>query len=560
MTSSGSPLLSVKNLKIAIREKNAFSTVVRGVSFCINHGETLGLVGASGSGKSLTALSLVQLLPGGLLVEGEAFLERKDFRKRDLLHLNATGIQQVRGREVGFVFQEPGSAMNPVYTCGEQIKEILQIHGIAFGLEAEKQSLEWLDRVGLVDVRRIYKSYPHQVSGGQLQRVMIAMAICTNPVLLIADEPTTSLDVHIQSHILQLLNSLKKEMGLAMLFISHDLGVISEVADQVAIMEEGQIVEQNSVTNIFFAPTHPATKSLLWSRAPLHQKLHRLPFDGVEIPMPDVPDLPKTETSRPLLRVDDLNLSYNKKNAFSRKKMFTKAVDGVSFKIDKGKTLGIAGASGSGKTSLGKCIVKLLEPQSGSIIFLDKSIGALNKTDFQMYRKSAQYIFQDPYNALNPIMEVGESIREVIRHWQPELTLVEQRDKALYFLRLVGLEEAHYHRYPATFSGGQRQRVCIARALAVEPELIVCDEVVSALDTSIQAQILNLLKDLQEQFNLTYLFISHDLAVLRFMADELLVMRDGKVVEGGFAETIFNQPATDYTRELLEAVPGKRFL
>lgn len=543
---NGECLLVVENLKIGFSGNNRVSEVVQGISFRIKPGETLGLVGESGSGKSLTGLSLLQLTPLAAVVSGKVLFQRKEGKPIDLLSANERIIRRIRGRDISMVFQEPHSSLNPVFTCGEQIREAIENHGLTTGKQAKERSLDWLVKVGLENPLRIYNSYPHQVSGGQLQRVMIAMALCTAPALLIADEPTTALDVHIQMHILELLNTLKEELGLAMLFISHDLGVISEIADRVAVLDRGVLVEENEIRSIFSNPANKVTRQLLASRPALDKKMNRLPSESYIPATEKTPEFKvNAKHEECLLEVAGLEVVYRSGGSWFSKKELTRAVNQVSFQLFRGETLGIAGASGSGKTTLGKSLVKLVEPEAGTIDLAEN------------LESSIQYIFQDPWNSLNPTLEVGEAIREVIALMNPNLPRESQVKRTIQYLEKVGLLADHYHRYPAEFSGGQRQRISIARALAAEPEILICDEVVSALDVSIQAQILNLLKDLQDDLGLSYIFISHDLAVLRFMADNLIVMKEGRIVESGESEAVFRSPSNSYTRELLAAVPGK---
>lgn len=550
-------ILSVLDLRVGFGASDHYTEVVKGVSFSLERGEVLGWVGESGSGKTQMSLALLQLTDPAARVAGQVFFRSLSAAPVDLLSLDIHAIRKYRGRKISFIFQEPQRALNPVLTCGWQIKEALENHSLALGKTAEQTALGWLDRVGLPDVRRIYSSYPHQLSGGQLQRVMIAMALCTEPELLIADEPTTALDLRVQQHLLDLLLDLKQELGLSMLFVSHDLGVIADIADRTVVMEAGKLVETQQTATLFSSPQHTCTKKLLSSRPPLQEKLYRLPLEGYKV-SPENLHLEKDlgVLTQPVMEVQNLVIRFGEATWWA-KQTPVKAVDQVSFELFAGETLGLAGASGSGKTTIGKSMVRLVTPQSGKILFKGRAIFSLKGADSDRYFKSVQYIFQNPYLALNPTMEAGESIREVIARWNPDLPYPAQKKAALEYLEQVGLNASHYHRYPAAFSGGQRQRICIARALAAEPEVLICDEVVSSLDVSVQAQVLNLLKDLQATYNLTLLFITHDMAVMRFMADRLAILNDGKIIEIGLAEQIFNQPAHNYTKEMLEAVPGK---
>lgn len=553
-------ILSVLNLRVGFGSSDHFAEVVKGVSFSLQRGEVLGWVGESGSGKTQMSLALLQLNERSARVSGQVFFQSLSEGSVDLLSLDPHSIRSWRGRKISFVFQEPQRAMNPVLTCGWQIREALENHGLAFGKVAEQTALDWLNRVGLSDVRRMYGSYPHQLSGGQLQRVMIAMALCTQPELLIADEPTTALDLRVQRHLLDLLLDLKQELGLSMLFVSHDLGVIADIADRTVVMEAGELVEIQETAALFSSPQHACTKKLLSSRPPLQEKLYRLPLAGYSSPMkgPDTKDRAGA-SEQPVMEIQNLKVVFGSDGRWTKTPPI-KAVDEVSFELFSGETLGLAGASGSGKTTIGKSMVRLVVPQGGKILFKGRSVFDLQGTDNDLYFKSVQYIFQNPYLALNPTMEAGESIREVIGRWNPLLSFEAQKKAAQGYMEQVGLDASHYHRYPAAFSGGQRQRICIARALAAEPEILICDEVVASLDVSVQAQVLNLLKDLQVTYNLTLLFITHDMAVMRFMADRLAILQDGKIIEMGLSDQIFNTPAKDYTIEMLEAVPGKKYL
>ncbi|MEL6719418.1 MAG: ABC transporter ATP-binding protein [Bacteroidota bacterium] len=551
-------LLNIQDLNIRFALPEQTVEAVKGISFEIQKGSVVGIVGESGSGKSVTALSILQLLAKTASVEGQIW-HTEASQKRDLIQLSPKVIQKYRGNVIGMIFQEPMSSLNPLFRCGEQIVEALQIHKKIDKVNAKKSVLNWLKKVQLQDAERIFKSYPHQLSGGQQQRVMIAMAMCCEPDLLIADEPTTALDVQVQKAILELLKSLQKERKMSILFISHDLGVVADLADQVIVMRNGKIVEAGEVQQIFEHPQHPYTKGLLACRPPIDQKLHRLPvIQDFEEEKNDAPSVSydnqivtSISTNQNIWQVKELSTWFPKeKNIFGRPKSYVKAVDEVSFDIQKGETLALVGESGSGKTTLGRSILRLVEPRSGELNFEGQDLLKLSAKELRKLRRQIQIIFQNPYAALNPRKPVGYAIAEPMNVHG----IANAEEQSVELLEKVGLQADHFTRYPHEFSGGQRQRICIARALALKPKFIVCDECVSALDVSVQAQILNLLKDLQAEFDLSYLFITHDLSVVRFIGDRVLVMKSGKIVERGSADEIFEQPKEAYTRNLLEAV------
>ena len=551
-----SPLLAVDNLHLAFGQKE----VVKGLSFSIERGARVGMVGESGSGKSLTALSMIGLLPQGARVSrGTITWVDEPEEKRFLQEQDSDTWQGIRGRKIGMIFQEPMSSLNPVQKCGTQIREAIRLHHNCSSREAEDRTLHWMERAGLTDLRRIYRSYPHQLSGGQKQRVMIALALCGDPSLLIADEPTTALDLRIQQQILQLLLELSSSLQVSLLFISHDLAVVQQVAEHVVVMEKGKKVEEGSTTELFTSPQTAYTKGLLACRPPLQHRLHRLPtieqirHDGAVRTILAHPKQPTADTT-PLLEGRNLSVHFASGRGVFRAKTTVKAVDQVDLQLFTGETLGLVGESGSGKTTLGRCLIGLQEPTAGERFFRGRPL-TRQWLRQPTHRRALQIIFQDPFSALNPRLTVGAAIMEPLR-WQKNLSETGRVDRAVTLLEQVGLSAEHLHRYPRAFSGGQRQRICIARALATEPDILVCDESVSALDVSVQAQVLNLLKDLQEKYQLTYLFISHDLGVIRFMCDRVLVMKDGKLVEKGPAEAIFSDPKAEYTRQLLAAVPN----
>ena len=563
-------MLHVKDLAVSFPAVDGEFEALKGISFELNRGEVLGIVGESGSGKSMTALSILQLLPGSALWKSGEIVFHSDQDSPIILNeLDAKGLQKIRGNRISMVFQDPMSSLNPVYTCGNQVAEVVQLHKGLSGKEARKAVLALFEQVQLPDVERIFVAYPHQLSGGQKQRIMIAMAIAATPDLIIADEPTTSLDVTVQGQILQLLLALKEELNIGILFISHDLGVISEIADRVLVMREGEIVERGDKVALLQRPSHPYTKGLLACRPPLHQRLRRLPTiaDFQEEGEPITKDWRykeadyqqhlQTIAEKPsILEIEQLETWFpSKKNFWGKPTAYVKAVDGVSFQLKKGESIGLVGESGCGKTTLGRTILKLIEPQAGRIVFAGDELTALDERGMQPYRKNMQIVFQDPYASLNPRKMIGYAISEPMRKYFPSLSQQEWKDKTVALLEKVGLSADHFFRYPHEFSGGQRQRIAIARALAVEPSFLICDESVSSLDVSVQAQILNLLTELREEKGLSYIFISHDLSVVRFMADRILVMYEGKIVEEGLADDLYNNPKTAYTKKLIEAIP-----
>ncbi|WP_421943448.1 ABC transporter ATP-binding protein [Pedobacter sp.] len=566
-------MLNVSNLKIDFynRDEKSWFNAVKTISFNVKEGTVLGIVGESGSGKSVTSFSIMRLHDErSAKISGEI-----DFEDISLLNLSSNEIRQIRGNQISMIFQEPMTSLNPVFTCGEQVAEAIILHQKTDKKTAKERTIALFNEVQLPRPEKIFDSYPHQISGGQKQRVMIAMALSCNPKLLIADEPTTALDVTVQKTILELLLKLKEERNMAMIFISHDLGVINEIADEVAVMYKGKIVEQGPSKVIFNNPTHPYTKGLLACRPSPALKLKRLPvvadfltgkIEDANAHLNDKNQITEQEiTTRrnglysksSLLKVSELCTWYPIKNGFfSKAKDYVKAVDSISFEVFPGETLGLVGESGCGKTTLGRTILRLIQPTSGNIYFDGNDITNIDKTALRKLRKDIQIIFQDPYASLNPKLTIGQSILEPLIVHNLFNNDVERKQNVLELLLKVGLKEEHYNRYPHEFSGGQRQRVVIARALALKPKFIICDESVSALDVSVQAQVLNLLKDLQSEFGLTYIFISHDLAVVKHISDRILVMNKGKIEEEGSPEDIFYAPKAAYTKKLIDAIPG----
>ena len=559
-------ILEIKDLVINFKTDEGIVNAVKKISFTIPKGKTVGLVGESGSGKSVTSLATMRLIPNppGTIDGGEIL-----FQGRDLLKLKEKDMQKIRGKKISMIFQEPMTSLNPVFTVGNQVSETLMLHEGLSKEESLKKTIELFDQVGIPEPSKRVFSYPHEMSGGQRQRVMIAMAIACSPDLLIADEPTTALDVTIQKQILELLANLQKKFNMSVLFITHDLGVIADIADEVVVMYKGEIVEKETTQDIFLKPQHPYTKGLLACRPSLESNPKRLPMvsdfmnekgeqkDDVNFNKVEKYIRPINEKENPvILEIKNLSTHFpTKKNFFGRPVNFLKAVDKVSLKVRKGRTLGLVGESGCGKTTLGRTVLRLIEPTSGDVLYKGKNLPQLNKSEMRALRRDIQIIFQDPYASLNPRMTVGSAIMEPMTIHKLFKTKEERVQRAKELLIKVGLDGSVMNRYPHEFSGGQRQRICIARALAVEPEFIICDESVSALDVSIQAQILNLLLDLQEELGLTYIFISHDLAVVKFISDEVAVMNKGKIIELSDCISIYKNPQQDYTKKLLSAIP-----
>lgn len=555
-------LLSIRQLNIAFRQNDQWLQAVRDLNLNIPAGKVVGLVGESGSGKSVTSLSILRLLqaPSSSL-RGEIL-----FQDQNLLTLPEPQMRQIRGQQIAMIFQEPMTSLNPVFRVGYQLMEGLQLHQKMSATEAAAKAESLLEQVGLPRPDLKMKSYPHELSGGQRQRVMIAMAISCQPKLLIADEPTTALDVTIQKQILDLLQKLQSDLGMAMLFITHDLSLIRRMADNVTIMNKGVCVERGSTEQVFTNPQHPYTKGLLNCRPQVNPQARRLPTvadfldeNGAEKKF-DIKTLgikqPKEPSqAEPLLVVKDLCKYYPIKSSFLRRTMdWVRAVDRVSFQLQPGRVLGLVGESGCGKTTLGRSILRLIEPTSGEILYRGENLLSMDEEKLRQLRQKIQIVFQDPYSSLNPRMTIGKALTEPMKVHRLYATDEECWARAEELMRKVGLEAKFLKRYPHEFSGGQRQRVCIARALSVKPEFIVCDESVSALDVSVQAQILNLLLDLKDEFGLTYIFISHDLSVVKFIADEVAVMNQGQIVEHGSAERIYQDPQNEYTKKLLSSL------
>lgn len=563
-------LLKVKNLRVSFRRDGGWKETVHGIGFEVFKGKTLGIVGESGSGKSVSNLAVMRLLNER---QSRITADAIELDGTDISKYNETQMNDIRGKRIAMIFQEPMTSLNPVFRCGFQIVEAIQAHEDVTKEAARERVIKLFKRVMLPRPENIFESYPHELSGGQKQRVMIAMALACNPELLIADEPTTALDVTVQKEILKLLKELQDDGDMGMIFITHDLGVVAEIADYVAVMHNGEIVEYGEVRQVLDNPKDPYTKGLLACRPPLDTRLQRLPvvkefLDGVWKDNDDFTaklivtqeerkeHLEKLYRQKPLLKVEHLKTWFPlRKGVFNRTYDYVRAVDDVSFEVFPGETLGLVGESGCGKTTLGRSILRLIEPSGGKVYFDGKEITSLNASDLRLFRKQAQIVFQDPYSSLNPNITIGDAIAEPMMVHGIEKDAARRRERVCRLLEEVGLEATHYQRYPHEFSGGQRQRICIARALAVNPRLIICDESVSALDVSVQAQVLNLLNRLKRDFGFTYIFISHDLSVVRFMSDRILVMYNGKPVELGDADEIFNNPKNDYTEKLINAIP-----
>lgn len=554
-------LLQVTNLSIGFFQQSKTVMAVKDVSFNLKENEILAIVGESGSGKSVTSLALLGLLDkkrskvsGEMLYNGLSLLDFKEKQYRSY-----------RGNEISMIFQEPMSSLNPSLSCGFQVVEIIRQHTNLSKKEAKEQTISLFEKVKLPQPQAIFNAYPHQISGGQKQRVMIAMAIACKPKILVADEPTTALDVTVQKEILVLLKQLQQETQMSIIFISHDLSLVSEIADNVAVMYKGEIVEYASAKAIFTNPQNTYTKALLNARPSLDNRLKELPTISHFLenkPKPAIETLQERKerldlmySLPPFLEIKNVAKTYVSKSGIFTKSREVKAVNDVSFSIYPGETLGLVGESGCGKSTLGNAILQLTPAEEGSILFKGEEITMLSRKKLRALRKHIQVIFQDPYASLNPTLRVGQAIMEPLEVHKLYATKQERRDRALYLMQRVGLDSEHFNRYPHEFSGGQRQRIGIARTIAVEPQLIICDESVSALDISVQAQVLNLLNELKKDFGFTYIFISHDLAVVKYMADQLVVMQGGRIEEIGEADAIYSNPKSDYTRDLINAIP-----
>ena len=589
------PILDVRDLSVTFPTKLGDVRAVKSVSFSLAPGETLGLVGESGSGKSVTSLALIGLLGPEAKISGEVLFRDPRSPKAepiDLLKLSSDRRREYRGKLISMIFQEPLTSLNPVYTCGNQLIEALKLHqnlSDADAHTAKQRAIELFEEVKLPEPEQMLGRYPHQLSGGQQQRVMIAIALAGNPTLLIADEPTTALDVTIQATTLDLLRNLQSSRGTAIVFITHDMGVVSEVADRVAVMYKGDLVEIAPVYDLFSNPQHPYTQGLLNCRPRPDKQLRRLPTvsDFMEVEPEDgsqeshivakvrtpaqkaelLAEVSPTEIEEhrqvllarsPLLSVKNLTKAFPMRKGFFGQKTDFKAVDSVSFDVYPGETLGLVGESGCGKSTLSRCLLRLIEPTSGTAHFDGRSVLDLNDSDMRHLRREMQIVFQNPYGSLDARQTIGSAITEPMKIHGLAGDEQQRQARAADLLERVGLDAGALRRMPHEFSGGQRQRICIARTLACEPKFIICDESVSALDVSVQAQVLNLLKDLQKEFDLTYIFISHDLSVVKFVSDRIMVMNQGRIEEIGPAETIYNSPQKPYTQQLIAAIPDAK--
>lgn len=554
-------LLSLKNINVSFSSEEKENQVLYDISFDINSNEILGVVGESGSGKSVTSLAIMGLLPTHTAkVSGQILYDN-----HSLLDLDTKTLRSIRGNEIAMIFQEPMSSLNPSMKCGKQVIEILLQHTDLSKSKAKEEVLSLFEKVKLPDSIRAYNSYPHELSGGQKQRIMIAMAIACKPKLLIADEPTTALDVTVQKEIISLLKELQKEYKMSILFISHDLSLVSEIADKVLVVYQGKMVEYGATSEIFNNPQKEYTKALIHARPSLDVRFKNLPTieDYLTDQTTEREIITKTQriqkhkelySKPPLLEVRNVEKTFFSKVGLFGKKEF-KAVDGVSFKLYEGETLGLVGESGCGKSTLGNTILQLDKANSGEILYKGQDITKISSSEIRSLRKEIQLIFQDPFASLNPRLTIGKAIMEPMKAHNLYANNAERKEKTINLLERVGLDPTYFNRYPHEFSGGQRQRIGIARTIALQPKLIICDESVSALDISVQAQVLNLLNELKEKFGFTYIFISHDLAVVKYMSDQLLVMNQGKIEEQGDADNIYANPKKEYTKKLIDAIP-----
>ncbi|MFD2916962.1 ABC transporter ATP-binding protein [Psychroserpens luteus] len=557
-----SKLLDVKNLLISFSSEGVDKEIIHNISYHLNKNEILGVVGESGSGKSVSSLAILGLLPKNIskITQGSIL-----FDSQDLTSLNSRQFQKIRGNKISMIFQEPMSALNPSMTCGKQVIEVILQHTNLSKAEAKTETLSLFEKVKLPLPQRVYNAYPHEISGGQKQRVMIAMAIACKPKILIADEPTTALDVTVQKEIIILLKKLQQEEQMSIIFISHDLSLVSEIADRIMVMYKGEIVEQGEVEQVFKSPKHLYTKALINSKPSMETRLKQLPtiddFINNTTKSDVVTSIERAEvhkniySKKPLLEVINLEKEFVSKSGWFSKPETFKAVNNVSFKLYNGETLGLVGESGCGKSTLSNAILQLDKATAGAILYHGTDITKLSKSAIRKLRKDIQIIFQDPYASLNPRLTVGKAIMEPMKVHGIGTNENDRQQRVLDLLLKVGLDETYFNRYPHEFSGGQRQRIGIARAIALEPQLIICDESVSALDISVQAQVLNLLNDLKSNFGFTYIFISHDLAVVKYMSDQLIVMNKGEIEEMDDADVIYNNPQKEYTKKLIHAIP-----
>lgn len=566
-------MLSIKDLQIQFRTDGSINTAVHSISLELEKGQTIGIVGESGSGKSVTTLATMGLLPKDVTIipKGEIIFQSELYGEINLLDASQEQLEKMRGKEIAMIFQEPMTSLNPVYTCGNQVSEAIMLHQKLSRAEAKQATIALFEEVELPRPEKIFNAYPHQISGGQKQRVMIAMAMSCKPQLLIADEPTTALDVTVQSGIIDLMKKMQKNHGTSIIFITHDLGLISQVADDIIVMYKGNVMEQGKTTDIFHHPKHPYTKGLLACKPTLdtNQKILPTVNDFMEVDESGTiiekeytastnynTKLTFEKDAQPILKINNLTTQFPlKKNFWGKPTEFLNAVNDVSFDIYPGETIGLVGESGCGKSTLGKTITRLEQASQGEVLYNGVDILQLSKSEFHKIRPEIQIIFQDPYSSLNPRMTIGKAIIEPMEINGILNNYKERKAKTIELLETVGLGAEHFNRYPHEFSGGQRQRIGVARTLGLNPKVVICDESVSALDVSVQAQVLNLLNELKEIYGFTYIFISHDLSVVKFMADRLLVMNKGEIIESGYSEEIYKNPQNEYTQNLINAIP-----
>lgn len=573
-------LLEIKNLRVEFETEQGIAAALHDISLDVNRGEIVAVVGESGSGKSVTALSILQLLPSKTVryTNGSIRFTEHNHPTIDLLQAPAASLRRIRGNKIAMIFQEPMTSLNPVFTCGNQVMEAILQHTRMPASAAKNQTIALFEKVQLPNPKEMFNRFPHQLSGGQKQRVMIAMAMSGNPSLLICDEPTTALDVTVQKTILGLIKDLQRDTQMGVIFITHDLGVVAEIADKVVVMYKGNIAEAGTVQQVMQNPQHAYTRGLLACRPILHTKGERLPVVSDFFPEPVLSSVTEASAGMTAQPIHDINHDINsampvaekeklievrqlrvwypgKKNFLGKPADYTKAVDDVSFDVYNGETLGLVGESGCGKTTLGRTLLRLIAPTEGQIFFKGNDLLQYNPADLRKLRKDLQIIFQDPYSALNPAITIGNAIQEVLQVHHLLPTNRQRKERVMELLDKVSLSPEHFYRYPHEFSGGQRQRVVIARALALNPSFIVCDESVSALDVSVQAQVLNLLNDLKKEFRFTIIFISHDLSVVHYISDRIMVMQKGRIIETGTAEQVYHHPKQMYTRGLIAAIP-----
>jgi peptide/nickel transport system ATP-binding protein len=557
------PLVQIKNLQISFTQENNSVQAVKNISFDIPRGKITALIGESGSGKSVTALSFMQLLPKQATIVGDMLFSEDGTTTQNLANISEDDMRKMRGNKIAMIFQEPMTSLNPVHTCGAQVMESLMLHKGLTNQQAKEETIALFTKVELPLPAEMIHRFPHQISGGQKQRVMIAMAMSCNPALLIADEPTTALDVRVQKNILQLLKNLQAENDMAILFITHDLSLVADVADEIAVMYKGELVEKGNAKTVLANPQDNYTKALLACMPSPKSKGKRLSViddfmneNNVAIKNEQPKEIIKPSQEM-VLKVENLKVYFpSKKNMFGKVTEHYKAVDDVSFNIYKNETVGLVGESGCGKTTLGRAILHLVKPTSGNILFGGKDIAKATAEEMRLLRKELQIVFQDPYGSLNPRLSIGDAIVEPMNVHGLSSSTNARKEKAIHLLEQVNMPADVFNRYPHQFSGGQRQRICIARALALNPNFLIFDESVSALDVSVQAQVLNLINDLKAEYNFTSIFISHNLSVIHYISDRVMVMNKGKIIESGTADEIIFSPKENYTKELLAAVPG----